>query len=120
MKILIVEDDTVFSAAIADAVRSWGSTAEKAGTGKDALQKIEKHCFDLILLDIFLPDMRGHLLIPEIKKIWPRSNIITMTGHNSRDLEKEVRKQGASYYVIKPFDIDQLRDILDHIKTKAR
>ncbi len=119
MKVLIVEDDIALSAVITDAVRSWGYAAEEADTGRDALNKMIHRSFDLILLDIFLPDTKGHLLIPEIKKIWPHSNIISMTGYNSRELEKEVRKQGVIYYMIKPFDIDQLRSILDHMNTKA-
>lgn len=119
MNVLIVEDDIALSAVIADAVRNWGHTVEEAGTGKGALEK-RGHCrFNLILLDIFLPDIKGHLLIPEIKKIWPHSNIISMTGYNSREIEKEVRKQGVIYYMIKPFDIGQLRSILDHMNTKV-
>ena len=119
MNILIVEDDISLSASITDAVRSWGHTAEEADTGKDALKKMNHRYFDLILLDIFLPDIKGHLLIPEMKKLWPHSNIISMTGYNSRDLEREVRKQGVIYYMIKPFDIGHLRSIIDHMNTKA-
>ncbi len=119
MNVLIVEDDTDLSAFITDAVISWGHTAEEADTGKEAINKMYHHYFDLILLDIFLPDTKGHLLIPEIRKLWPQSNIISMTGYNSRDLEREVRKQGVLYYMIKPFDIDHLRSILDHMNSKA-
>jgi len=119
MDVLIVEDNIAFSAAIADAVKSWGHTAEGADRGKDALEKMDHRCFDLILLDIFLPDIKGYLLIPEIKKRCPHSNIIGMTGYNSRDLEKEVRKRGVIYYMIKPFDIGQIRCILDHMNTKV-
>lgn len=81
MNILILEDDTNLSSAISDEVKSWGYAVEEADTGIAALKKM-RHCyFDLILLDIFLPDTKGPLLIPEIRKLWPHSNIISMTGY---------------------------------------
>lgn len=97
----------------------WGYKAEWVTTGEMALKRMKEHPFDLILLDIYLPDGPGYQLIQDFKRIKPKVHIITMTGHNSRDLEREVRKQGISYYMIKPFEIDQLRSIVDHLNRKA-
>ena len=74
--------------------------------------------FDLVLRDIFLPDINGVELIQKLKEVWPKIRIITMTGHNSRELEMEVRKQGIIYYMIKPVNIQNLKEIVDHIHKK--
>lgn len=118
MKVLIVEDDAALSLSVSDTVESWGYWTESAETGELALKKIENESFDLVLLDIFLPDCKGHEIISQIKKKQPDVGVITMTGYNSRDLEKEVRKQGILFYMIKPFADNQLRHILDHVNNK--
>ena len=114
MKILIVEDDAVLMSTMVHTIRNWGYSVETAHTGIDAIKKFREIFFDMILLDIFLPDSMGHDLIPEFKMFRPNVRIITMTGYNSRDLEREVRKQGIIYYMLKPFKYEHLKEILDH------
>ena len=118
MNVLIVDDDTALLDTIVDTVRSWGHRADGAATGQDALQKVENRYFDLIVCDVFLPDVRGHLLISKIKKRWPESRFISMTGYNTRDLEKEVRREGVMFHMIKPFDMKQLCSIINHMSKK--
>jgi len=95
-----------------------GHNIERSGSGKAALTRVKERPFDLVLLDIFLPDMEGCELIPQFKKLCPETGIVTMTGYNSRELELEVRKQGVLYYMIKQFEIEDLRSLLDHISKK--
>jgi len=118
MKILIVEDDRFFSTVLEEALSLWGYRPERVTTGTMALKRMRAQPFDLVLLDICLPDGPGYRLIREFKEINPKVHVVTMTGHNSRELEKKVRRQGISYYMIKPFNIDQLRDMIDHMNEK--
>ena len=117
MQILIVEDDPQVTHYITLRLNKWGHTSESTSTGTEALQAITKTNYDLILLDIMLPDFKGYDLIPKFKKINPEVNIITMTGHNSRELERKVRKQGIIYYMVKPIETKNLKIILDHLDT---
>jgi DNA-binding response OmpR family regulator len=118
MNILIVEDDPQITHYIISRLAKWGYNSKAAGCGKEALQLFAKNSFDLILLDIMLPDYKGYDLIPKFKSIDPEINIITMTGHNSRKLEQKVRKQGILYYMVKPIETKNLKLLLDHIKIK--
>ena len=118
MKVLIVDDNAALSSSVSDAIVSWGYRAKSADTGELALKKMESENFDLVLLDIFLPDCKGHELISQFKKKQPGIGVITMTGYNSRDLEKEVRRQGVLFYMIKPFANTHLKKILDHVNKK--
>lgn len=120
MKILIVEDDRFFSAILEEALTLWGYRPEWVTTGNTALKRMREQPFDVVLLDIYLPDAPGYRFISEFKEINPKVHIVTMTGYNSRELEKEVRRQGISYYMIKPFNIDQLRDMIGHMNKKIR
>jgi DNA-binding response OmpR family regulator len=118
MDILIVKDNDAVTTVLTESIQHWGYSAENADTCKDALDKVNQKRFDLILLDIFLPDGKGHHLIPQLKELWPTAGIIAMTGYNSRELEMEVREQGILYYMIKPFETKSLKELLDHISHK--
>lgn len=106
------------SSSIGEFLSSCGHSAEQVKTGRDALTKIGEKCFDLILLDIFLPDCRGYELISQFRQIWPEINIVTMTAYNSRELETQTRKEGVLYYMIKPFELELIQEILKHISNK--
>ncbi len=117
MRILIIEDDPNVTHYITRRLNKWGYSSESAGTGKLAIQKFTESLFDVILLDIMLPDYKGYDLIPKIKTINPEVHIITMTGYNSRELEQKVRKQGIIYYMVKPIETDNLKLLLEHLKA---
>ena len=120
MEILVVEDDVQNAELITENIAGWGYSAERTGTGRDALKKIKRKRFDLIILDIFLPDCEGHTLIPKFKEICSEVGIVTMTGHNSYDLELKVRLQGIYCYLLKPFKMNSLKEILDHLSNKKK
>lgn len=118
MKILIVEDDKGVAGVIEEIIRKLGYKAEKSMTGKEAMEKIRKESFDLVLLDILLPDCKGYELIPQFRKVRPDIDVVTMTAYNSRDIEMEARKQGVIFYMSKPFNIKQLQATLIYVRKK--
>lgn len=115
MKILIVDDEPQVTAYIQKRLKRWGYDYQTAGSGKEALQYILETAFDVILLDIMLPDYLGYDLIPEFRTIDPGIDIITMTGENSRELEQRVRKEGVLYYMVKPIETQNLKLLLEHL-----
>src|SRR5208283_6016191 len=59
---------------------------------------------DIILLDLVLPDGDGLELLPQIKKQWPDTEVIVLTGHATYDVAVEATKRGAYHFQNKPFD----------------
>ena len=118
MNILIVEDDACCAESVGEIIEKWGHNVDQAKTGTEALKRFTKNIYDLVLLDIFLPDIQGHELIPQFKKLSPEIGVVTMTGYNSRELEMKVREQGILYYMIKPFEMKDLQSLLDHVSKK--
>lgn len=118
MNILIVEDDANCAESIGESIENWGYKVERVASGREALKRVKRDAFDLVLLDIFLPDMEGYELIPQFKTLCPEIGIVTMTGHNTRELEMKVREQGILYYMIKPFETKYLQSLLDHISKR--
>ncbi len=118
MDVLVVEDDIEAAQIIVKNIEQWGYNAEIAGSGKEALEKIREKKFDVAVIDIFLPDVKGYELIPQFKDVWHDIWIVTMTGYNTRELEMEVRGLGIVYYMTKPFEAYALKEILDHWTKK--
>ena len=118
MDILIVEDDQTVGKLLFQSVQKWGHNAELALTGEDALQQTLQNKYDLILLDVMLPDGPSYEKIPELKASKPDVNIITMTGHNTPEMEQTVRGFGITYYMAKPINISELKHIVDHLSKK--
>ena len=120
MKILIIEDTAQVSTLLKLKIERWGHTARVAETGKEALDIVKTEIFDLILLDIFLPDTIAYDLIPKLKREWSGMEIITMTGYSSSDVEKKVRSQGILYYMVKPVDLVELENIIQHMNQSTK
>ena len=106
------------AAAIADTVRALGHAVERVSKATEALAELDRSDFDLIVLDIFLPDVRGDRLIPRVRRIKPEIAIVTMTGYNSRELERKIRKLGILYYIIKPVCTKDLSDLFKHVSHR--
>src|SRR5260370_991570 len=83
-----------------------------------------KACFsrlqpDVILLDIKLPDADGLELLPQIKKQWPETEVIVLTGNATFDAAVEATKRGAYHFVTKPFDTQALRFALPMAESSS-
>ncbi|MCF8144682.1 MAG: response regulator [Deltaproteobacteria bacterium] len=120
MNILVVEDENSIAKLISEILETWGHRVQRSGTGSDALEKARRADVDLILLDISLPDIQGHELIPFFKASQPHVGIVAMTGSNSRELESKVRREGVIYYMIKPFELKVLKAVVDHVSKRRK
>ncbi len=120
MKILIIEDTEQVARLLEVAIEKWGHQVTIAKTGKAALDIIQQEMFELILLDIFLPDTVAYELIPKMKQEWSGMDIITMTGHSSKDVEAKVRQQGILYYLVKPVNLKELKSIVRQLDKNKR
>ena len=119
MHVLIVDDELDIGNALAELITQWGHQAVLAGSGKEAVEVFKQYNgFDLVLLDLLLPDVKGHELIPTFRNMSSHVPVITMTGHNSRELEAATRKNGVMYYMQKPIDMRALKTIFDHLARK--
>ncbi|PKN29946.1 MAG: response regulator [Deltaproteobacteria bacterium HGW-Deltaproteobacteria-21] len=119
VKVLIVESDSDLADTIRKMLHNWGHKAHTCGSGKDALKTFMKiHC-DLVLTEALLPDMKGEELISRLKTFSPDMHVVAMTWNNSRELEARIRAQGVLYYMVKPFETESLRSLLEHLSRRG-
>jgi DNA-binding response OmpR family regulator len=108
-KILIVDDEEQVRTYLSKVLTITGDfSVEVAETAEEALEKIQIKDFDLVLVDLKLPKMDGLQLITEIVNFKPETLTVLITGRASIDSAVEAMKRGASDYITKPFDHDDM------------
>ncbi|MHA2394289.1 MAG: response regulator [Promethearchaeota archaeon] len=118
-RILVVDDDEMLLSSLVHIIESQGYQTSVAQTGKDALKIIKEQFFNLILLDIRLPDMTGIELLSLIKDSRPIMKKIILTGFPDASTAIDALNRKADAYLIKPFDpIDLLNQIEIHINQQ--
>jgi len=120
MNVLVVESEAPLLSEIAHLIENWRYHATAVRSGREALAVIRRIAFDLVLLDVSLPDIDCRELILKLKEIRPDIGIVTMALESSDKLEKEIRALGIVYYMCKPISEKSLKDILDHIYLKKK
>jgi DNA-binding response OmpR family regulator len=118
-KILIVEDDSFILTFTSKVLKSRGYLVTTAMTGKDALAKVQTSNYNLLLLDIGLPDMTGTEILRKIREINQDIIVIMLTGNPQLDSSVDSVNYGADGYLIKPVNDTDLVDIVEE-KIKQR
>jgi CheY-like chemotaxis protein len=85
----------------------------RAYDGGEGLSVIERERPDLVLLDYMMPRMNGLEVLKEIKRLWPATYVIIMTGKGSEKVAVSLMKAGASDYISRPFSADELEEIVE-------
>ena len=107
-KVLVIDDEVVVANSIRRTLSRRGFTVEEAFSAHEALNRILNEMFDLVLLDMKMPDVNGLELLPTIKKHRPTLPVVMVTGYASIDTAVEAIQRGASDYMSKPFTPDEL------------
>lgn len=107
IKVLMVDDEARFRATTERILNRRGFQTIIAASGEEALEKLDKHP-DVVVLDIMMSGMDGHVTLDEIKKRRPELPVIILTGYGALPSAREAHEKGAFDYLTKPCDIDTL------------
>src|SRR5699024_5375555 len=122
MKILIVEDDF----RIGEMYREYllkNTCAEEIYTALNATESLgllEEKDIDLMLVDVYLPDMHGDRLIEEVLKSHPYVNFIAITASQESEKVKNMMQLGVLYYLVKPVKLDKLGETVNEYAARNR
>jgi two-component system NtrC family response regulator len=117
--ILIVEDEEAQRSLLGGLLRKEGYTVGEASDGAGALALFQKEIFEIVLLDYRLPDTDGLSLLKQIKEINPGTEVVMITAFGSIENAVGALKAGASEYLTKPIDLDDLLFKLRKIEEKT-
>jgi two-component system response regulator PilR (NtrC family) len=107
-KILVVDDEEIIRDSLFYILEKEGYQVDKAENGKIALEKIIANHYDLVITDIEMPLMKGTELLEKIKTIDFQTSVIIITAFGSLDTAISALRNGASDYILKPVEFDEL------------
>ena len=112
-KVLIIEDEKTLGRALFRTLEEQGYSVFQIHSKKEFYQLSPSSHFDIVLLDLKLPDGDGLQLIRTIKNLNPRSQIIVMTGYGTIELAVKATKQGAFHFITKPFNMCEIVNLCE-------
>ena len=116
-RILMVDDDADTLAMLAAVMEMEGATVATAGSGTEALNLLSEGDYDLLVSDIGMPEMSGHQLMREVKKLYPekRFRSVAVTGYGSDADERDAFEAGFDGFLTKPITVGRLRAKLEEL-----
>ena len=106
--ILIVDDDRVVLSSCRRVLEAEGYDTSLTSSVKEALQILEEKNFDLLLVDVIMPEYDGIYLIGNVREKLPRLPILVMSGYPTPETISSGLQMGATHFIAKPFTPDEL------------
>lgn len=117
--VLVVDDDEAVQSMFKLFLKKHGFSRLVVGTGKDALAALNKQRFDLLFLDLQLPDIMGDEIYAEAKEKYPELPVVIITGYPDSQMLDNILKHGAVTVLKKPLRIEQLEQALRMLGHKT-
>lgn len=114
-KILLVDDEPLLRRLLETSVASYGYDYESAEDGMEAVEALEKGGFNVVITDMSMPRMDGMQLLKYIKEHHPHTDVIVVTGFTETFTYTDVIKAGASDFISKPFNVDELEAKINRV-----
>ncbi len=120
IRVLVVDDDEPHAAAVAESLQRVGYDCTVATSGRDALRIIEEQTFDIVVTDLIMDGIGGLEVLAQAKRELPDAEVVILTGHSTIKTAVTAMQAGASQYLTKPLDINELRTVADKVSHAQR
>jgi len=118
--IIVVDDDVVLCDVLRESFIMHGYTCKAAQNGGAALELMNSEQFDFMVSDVVMPGMSGFELTAHVKENHPGTEVIMMTGFGREDSCQKALAAGATDFIVKPFNIEELLARIERVKQNAR
>jgi two-component system response regulator AtoC len=119
-KILVVDDEKLIRWSLREEFRKQDYLVDTAQDAREALASIEGKTYDMVFLDLRLPDAYGIDLLHDIKRVDPHLCVTMMTGHGEIEIAVQAMRAGACDFITKPLDHDRIRQRMEKVLGCSR
>src|SRR5262249_52395285 len=113
--VLIVDDEASIRQSLTGALKDEGYKVSVAESGAKALEALRSERPDVVMLDIWMPEMDGLETLKQIKAEWPEQIVLMMSGHGTIDTAVRATKLGAFDFIEKPLSLERLLVMLQNV-----
>ncbi len=119
-KVLIVDDDSTLRELLSETIHGMGYMVDTAENGEDALNKLKRDKYDLVVSDLKMPGMDGLKLLDHIKSLDSNILVIIITAYATLESAVKAIEKGAYDYIAKPFRLDEFVVVVRNACEKLR
>src|SRR5258707_6156398 len=120
IRVLVVDDASLLRKLVTEQLRRADFDAAPAASGKQALETLREEDYDVVLLDIMMPDLSGLDALREIRKFEDSPEVVMLTADTSLATGVEAMRQGAYDYLTKPVTLDEMEAVIRKADEKRR
>ncbi len=120
IRVLVVDDDEPHATAVAESLKRVGYECVVATSGEEGLRLIEEQTFDIIITDLIMAGVGGLEVLAKANRELPDAEVVILTGHSTIKTAVTAMQAGASTYLTKPLDINELRAVADKASQTQR
>ena len=119
-RVLIVDDEKVAVRNLEHVMKKEGYDVVATQSGGNALAHLEKQAFDVVLTDLRMEKVDGMQVLQRCRDTCPDTEVVLITGYATLESAVEAMKNGAYYYIAKPFRLDEVRKVVAEAMEKVR
>jgi len=108
-RVLTVDDSRAVRSIVVRQLNEWGVETDEAEDGIKGLEKLEEVLYDLVLLDVTMPEMDGPTMLAKMRELGNKTPVLMLTSEAKRSIVGEVMKLGIDDYILKPFKPEELK-----------
>jgi len=118
-KILIIDDERIALRNLEHIMKKEGYEVTGTQSGANALTLLEEQRFDVVLTDLRMEKVDGMQILKKTRELYPDTEVIMITGYATLDSAVDAMKQGAFYYIAKPFKLEEVRKVTEEAIHKV-
>ena len=118
-KLLLVDDERIALKNLEHIMKKEGYQVTSTQSGANALKLIEEQTFDVVLTDLRMEKVDGHQILQKVRELHPDTEVVMITGFATLESAVEAMKNGAFYYIAKPFKLDEVRKVVAEAAHKV-
>ena len=119
-RLMVVDDEPIVGRRLKQIFEKAGYKVEAFTQGLPALQELGKHAYDIIVTDLKMEGIDGMKILEVAREKNPRTKVIIITGFGRRKTAKEAFNKGAFEFIIKPFKINELKEVIQKAEKALR
>jgi DNA-binding NtrC family response regulator len=111
-KVLVADDEFLIRWSLSEALSKEGYEVKIVEDGNKALETINSEFFDFVITDLMMPGINGWEVLERIREAYPKTRVVIITAHSTKDTETTAKERGAYGYIEKPEIIDKVKALL--------
>lgn len=118
LRVLVVDDQGEHRRFFSQALGAKGYACDVAAGGKEGLAKLSQETYDVVFLDLVMPEIDGEAILSWIRSRMPKTSVVISSVQDDEEIMREMLVSGATAYLVKPMTTDQLYRVMNGIENR--